>query len=906
MQRSVAPRGVRLALAAAVLPLLSACGDRSGNPAAATPGGDGPLPGTTVAALRCTASVSSSSLACETLALDGAARAAAGPRLTLHVLGQQGKYVRLTSSAVAYNGGTGIFSFNVTVQNLATLAMATADGSTRHAGGVQVFFAAQPATTGGTGSVTVANATGQAAFTAGNQDYFQYGGQVGGVDQKELGADGILSTGEVSSALPWQLSVPATVTAFTFVVYVSTEMAPGALASAAPQIGSISPNPLVPGATATLTGTSFNATPGSNTVLIGGQAATVTGGSPTSLTVTVPCVSSGTVPVTVASSGMQGATFTHPLQVTQRTVGVGEALVLTSSSASQCNELTSAGGSARYVVAVFSANSSPSSNAPFQLSADGAAAAGAVASRAPALTADRVAAPAARSLDQQLQAARERVADQRHLELLEKNRGEYARLHARFPTRASMRGPRLNRNVVPGAPPASRTFRVSNINASSICSSYYVVSATRVYYNGKLAIYEDDDTPDAFKAGLNPTMAGYYQQIGDQFNADMEPIVRNNFGDILRRDAETDQNGIEIALFTPRINTSFTGVAGFVDSCDQFPNDDAGTPAVGGPYSGSAGSTNGASNFGEFFYAYEPVTAGTGYGGNTADNWYRTIRSTFIHESKHVAAYGARVANNAPTLEAAWLEEGLARHSEELWMRDAVDNVAWKANTGYGTLANPVNLYCDARPGFAECDANPRRPAAIMQRHFVSLYTEMFGTNARLLSPFGPTASDNNSYYYALSWSLVRYATDRYGSSDAAFLGALTQATTSGVANLTGRAGVSIDQLLGGWALSLYADDYPGLAAPSPDIQMPTWNFRDIYAGLNTDFPATYTLAYPLVPQARSFGSFSPVAVATLRGGGVLWYEISGTQTAPQLLRLQSSTGGTPSTDLRIAVARLQ
>jgi len=556
---------------------------------------------------------------------------------------------------------------------------------------------------------------------------------------------------------------------------------------------------------------------------------------------------------------------------------------------------------------VFSASPSPSSNSPFALSADAEGTAPVASLRAgPALDQPLQAQPV--SLDGLMTAARQRAADDRHYQLLEQNRAEYVRLRAHFGTAVAPRAS-IRRNVVYGDPPLTRSFRVSNINATApnnICNSYYVVSATRVYYNGKLAIYEDDATPDAFKASLNPAMATNYTKIGDQFNADMEPIVRNNFGDILRRDAETDNNGIEIALFTPRINTSFSGVAGFVVSCDQFPNDDASTPAVGGPYTGSAGSTNGASNFGEFFYAYQPVTAGTGYGGNTADNWYRTIRSTFIHESKHIASQAARVANDAPAYEASWLEEGTARHAEELWMRNAVDNVAWKANTGYGTFANPVNVYCDVRPGFAECDANPRRPASILQRHFTSLYTNMFGTNARLLSPFGPTASDNASYFYATSWSLVRYAIDRYGASDAAFLTGLTNSTTSGVPNLTAQAGVSIDQLLGGWALSFDADDYPGLGAPSPDIQMPTWNFRSIYAGLNADFPATYTLPYPLVPQARSFGTFAPVAVATLRGGGVLWYEFSGTQTAPQLLRLLSDVGGTPSTNLRIAVARLQ
>src|SRR5690606_25129525 len=132
--------------------------------------------------------------------------------------------------------------------------------------------------------------------------------------------------------------------------------------------------------------------------------------------------------------------------------------------------------------------------------------------------------------------------------------------------------------------------------------------------------------------------------------------------------------------------------------------------------------------------------------------------------------YVARIVNNSPTYELTWLEEVTARHAEELWGRIAVDHIPWKGNTGYGSATNPVNLYCDVRPtGSAECDANPRRPANIMQRHFSSLFTHLFGSNARLLSPFGATASDNASYYYDIGWSLVRYAADRYAMDEAAF-----------------------------------------------------------------------------------------------------------------------------------------
>jgi hypothetical protein len=181
----------------------------------------------------------------------------------------------------------------------------------------------------------------------------------------------------------------------------------------------------------------------------------------------------------------------------------------------------------------------------------------------------------------------------------------------------------------------------------------------------------------------------------------------------------------------------------------------------------------------------------------------------------------------------------------------------------------------------------------------------MFGANARLLSPFGRTPSDTQSYWYAVSWSLERYAIDRYGASDAGFLTGLTQSTTTGATNLAARAGVPIDQLLGGWALSLAADDYPGLATPGLDIQMPTWNFRNIYAGMNTDFPGTYTLTYPLQPTSFSFGSVAPVSQAVVYGGGVLWYQFSGTHTQPQLVRLLGNGGGTLSSTIRVAIARV-
>jgi hypothetical protein len=863
---SRAARRLALGMPAALLVLAAACTDESSGPPTAVrpPAEDGLL-----GILQCEVSVASGDLTCVDASGGGPSASLSpgtGPSLDQRTIGAQGSLVRLANSGNNLAGG--VYSINVTVQNLANLAMGTSDGATRHAQGVRVFFSSGPTVTGGSGNVTIANATGTAMFTAADQSYFQYGGSIGGTDQPELGAEGVLASAETSSAKQWQFNLDAGVTAFGFMVLVRTETPAGTLSTVAPQVTGVSAATLVPGQTVTLTGVNFNAVAASNIVRIGGLQAAVTGGGATSLDVVVPCMLTGSVPVQVQQGGMAGVPVARPLQTPQRTLAVGAAAIVTDGAEAGCNEIVPSGGASRYVVAVYNTSTSPNSTTAFQISGDETAAA------PPAAT--RLAAPAAPAASPE---------DEAHLRIQEMSRRENERLRALFAGDPRMRAPR---NVMVNAdpPPATRTIRVVNLNGGS-CDGYTSVNATRVYYNGKVAIYEDDATPAGLRASDNPAMAGYYAAIGDQFNADMEPVIRNNFGDPLLRDASTDANGVVVALFTPLINNNYPGVAGFVISCDQYPT--------------AAG--NSGSNFGEYFYAYQPTVNGTGYGSFTPDSWYWSIRATFIHETKHVASMAARVAASAP-FELGWLEEGTARHAEELWARSAVYNVAWKANTGYGSGAEPGSLYCDYRQTNAACLAtDPSRPSLNVHRHFQGLYT--FMNNPTGYSPFGATSLGGSSFY-ATSWSLVRYAIDRYGASDAAFLTALTSSTTNGTTNLTARAGVSLAQLMGGWALSLYADDYPGLASPSSDIQMPTWNFRSNFAGLNSDFGGTFTRVYPLVPQALAFGAFSAVAQPSIPGGGVAYYELSGTHTQPQLIRLQGSGGSTLPSGLRVAIARLQ
>ncbi|MDB4950218.1 MAG: Ig domain protein group 2 domain protein [Gemmatimonadetes bacterium] len=204
------PLPLRRALASAACVALAACADR------AAPLAPGSLPTPSkpidVASVTCTASVAAAKVAC-------GAPAGGGSRSL--IVGNQGVYVQVTSSNVAYAAGTEDFSFDASVQNLIPQPMGTTDGSTPAATGVRIFVSTDPHATVGvvppTDSIAVTGFDGIATYTAAGQRYYQYAGA-------QLGGDGILSQNETSGDRTWHIHVPPTVTSFAFQVYVVAEV----------------------------------------------------------------------------------------------------------------------------------------------------------------------------------------------------------------------------------------------------------------------------------------------------------------------------------------------------------------------------------------------------------------------------------------------------------------------------------------------------------------------------------------------------------------------------------------------------------------------------------------------------------------------------------------------------------
>ena len=416
------------------------------------------------------------------------------------------------------------------------------------------------------------------------------------------------------------------------------------------------------------------------------------------------------------------------------------------------------------------------------------------------------------------------------------------------------------------APAPGDTVSINVYNLSSrTCARAIPVRARVVYVGTRSVVYEDVGNSQA------GTMDAEYRQVGQEFDDVMFPILQRNFGEPLAMDQQLDRDGRIGMIFSKVINDSMPNVLGFVTSCNFYPRSDAAFAA---------------SNEMELFYARAPRQ------GEGAAAWRYSLRSTTIHEVKHITAFGekiARAAGGIPNYEDSWLEESTARVSEELFAR-TFSAATWRGNTGYNGVGCELTR-CDDRP-FS------------MAKHWTTLH--LFYRNVGDLSPFAGS-NDFNATFYASGWSLVRWALDQYGGTDEArFLRDLTlEPTLTGVANIAARTGRPPAEMLADWGLAMYVDDAPGLTPLRPQLSLPSWNGRDILRGLNAFNATSYPGAFPLAVRPVTFGEFQSPDLL-LRGWSTAFFELSGAPQAPQLLELRAAGGGPVAPTIRLAMIRVE
>jgi hypothetical protein len=285
----------------------------------------------------------------------------------------------------------------------------------------------------------------------------------------------------------------------------------------------------------------------------------------------------------------------------------------------------------------------------------------------------------------------------------------------------------------------------------------------------------------------------------------------------------------------------------------------------------------------------------------TRDQWRRVIRSTVIHEVKHLAMIANRISNpSAQTFEESWLEEGMAQLSEELYSR-TITGATWRGDTGYGSAANPNNFWCEVRPSTASCADRP----FIMTGHVAFLYDFLRDVENKTVLGGYPSSSSDPSFYGS-AWLLARFLLDSYGTNEATFLQALTtEPALTGTDNLEARTGVPYETFLAQYHIALHLDDDPAFTPTQPWQQIASWDLPAIYTGLNTDFGAATFVQSPLLKHAVAFGTFNS-NIASLRGGSAAHFDLSGTQNGKEMIALESATGGAPDAGLRLAIIRVQ
>ncbi len=648
-----------------------------------------------------------------------------------------------------------------------------------------------------------------------------------------------------------------------------------------PRLLQFSPDTLVSGASVVITGENLAHAVDSISLTVGGVELQVRSASATRIDAIVPvgalpCAATSAQPVTLTVAGTV-LTASVPVRAANRlALKTGESANLLSASEVRCTELVApTTGTARYMVAVVNTSDVASASSAFELRGTGIGAMAGqmsamknpqafgnmVATSSPSTLINASLLPGMRT--ESLVAQQAAAAESRHDDQLDAQRTLAARTGSATTQWSAARAAKVNRLGVAMASSAASLNVGDVVTMKALynsCSAGRDVQARVVYAGSRAVVLEDVAAPRA------RTMDADYRAIGDEFDRVQYPLLRDNIGDPLAMNGAMNGDGRVTMLFTRFVNDSVAGTAGYVSACNFYPK-----------------STFAASNENEVFYAR--VATAT----ETPADWRRAMRSTVIHEGKHLASFAERLASNTP-FEESWLEESTARIAEELYSRTFTSGGSWKGNTGFATTVRCEVYQCDDRP-------------LMMWKHFSMLHQYLRGVDT--LSPLG-ASTNNDVTFYASGWSLVRWAADQYATSEGAWFKALVKGgAQTGLANLAQRTGRPAGELLADWALANAVDDVAGFTPARKQLTFPSWNVADVWSGLAGTYPGAFSAA-PLRARAMSFGSFT-LPVQQLRAFSSSYFSFDGPQVGGQLIELRGEGGAvTAPAGLRVAVVRVE
>ncbi len=623
-------------------------------------------------------------------------------------------------------------------------------------------------------------------------------------------------------------------------------------------VSGISPNPIVEGGTATISGTGFSPVPANNTVVIDGIAVSVTAATTTQLDVTVPvfdCRPARAVDVTVTVSSTTTSPENHQLEPASfLSLAVGEQLVI-QDPASFCLQFDPELNLEEYVIGVQSTSEVASSLTEVVLSGE----------KDPAATSSRAGAPRAQTAsrgDFQPTARARRLGRHRNAEAAIRAR-DLAWLRSldrrHWVATRGMTGAAAS--VDSGAAVGDTlTLRVRAQGDASCQNADSVRAVVKV--KGQKGFWLDDvDNP------ANGFSEADYQTLSDQFDGLIYPSDFEHFGD----PGDIDSNGRIVVLITKEVNKRFPTL-GFASSCDMLDSD-----------------SFGASNEAEIFYGAAPDPTGSVNDSYSRDDAFEDAPFIIAHELAHVIQLGRRGAAGAP-FPTAWELEGQATLAEEV-TGHAFEGRTTGQNLGYDVAFNNddpssidwySNAFVDLAYFYGYESSNSRVAGAPEQCSWL---------DASFQAPCG-----GRPLWYGVSWSFLRWISDHFGDAFAGgekgFHQALIDASDVGFTNIANRVGVPIDSLLAQWSASLWVDDR--VSTSNDRLTMRSWDLLDIFNGLVS--------TARLQPGAASFDDFS--RTLSVRAASTAYTLVSGLLRPAVAIRARDAAGGALPSQMQLYVVR--
>ena len=399
--------------------------------------------------------------------------------------------------------------------------------------------------------------------------------------------------------------------------------------SVLPRLLQLSPDTLAPGGVVVIEGEHLDAPLDSIRLTVGGVVVPVYRATATRIEARVPtdglpCVATASQPVALMVAGTTLFTtvpvrWAHPLALEP-----GESANVLSADAARCVELVvPTRQRARYVVAVVNTSEAETSSDAFELRGTGLGAMAGVLSAVPTHGTVGGTVPEMPSMLRLPMAA-----ESRHDAWLDAQRNMVARAGSATrwwgaardarATHGTMEAPSIMASAMMAPASALKGGDVVTMRAPfNSCTAGAQVTARVVYAGATSVVLEDVAAPQA------GTMDADYRAIGEEFDRVQYPLLRQNIGDPLAMNGAMHGDGRVTLLFTRFLNDSVPGVAGYVSACNFYPT-----------------RTFAASNEDEVIYGRVAM------GAETAADWRRSMRSTVMHEAKHLASFAERMAGS--------------------------------------------------------------------------------------------------------------------------------------------------------------------------------------------------------------------------------------------------------------------